>query len=106
MRKWPVILLLATGPARAEFFSGNDLYERMRSRDAFAHTEVLMYIAGVSDAHRSIISCPTPDVSLGQLYDMVKSYLERFPERRSRTGDSIVAAVMRPVWPCRTGSGT
>lgn len=104
MRKWLVILLLATGPAHAEFYTGNELYERIRSGESIKRLEVMMYIAGVSDAHRGVVSCPTADVTLGQLFDMVHSYLIRTPERRHQPGDWIVAAVMRPVWPCRTGS--
>lgn len=106
MNKWLVILLLATGPAQAEFYTGNDLLERIRSRDSIERLEALLYIAGAADAHRGAVSCPTPEVTLGQVYDLVKNYLERNPERRHQPGDWIVAAAMRPVFPCRTRSGT
>lgn len=106
MNKWVVCLLLVAGPAHAEFYSGNELYEKMRSPDSVERLGALMYIAGVSDAHRGVVSCPSPEVSLGQLFDMVKNYLERNPERRHRTGDWAVATVMRAAFPCRTGAGT
>lgn len=106
MKKILALLALAWFPAKAEFYTGNELLERMRSRDSIQRLEAMMYIAGAADAHRGAVSCPLPEVTLGQVYDLVKNYLERTPERRHQPGDWVVAAAMRPVFPCRTRSGT
>lgn len=105
MKKLFIVLAVVWSPVRAEFYSGNELYERMRSRDSIERLEAIMYVAGAADAHRGVISCPSPEVTLGQVLDLVRNYLERNPERRHHPGDWAVAAAMRPVFPCRKGAG-
>lgn len=105
IKRLALALAVASAPAHAEFYSGNDLYERIRSRDSIERLEAIMYIAGAADAHRGVISCPSPEVTLGQVLDLVRNYLERNPERRHHPGDWAVAAALRPVFPCKKGTG-
>jgi hypothetical protein len=99
----PLIALVAWTTAHAEFLTGNDLLTKMR-RNETSQLEAIMYIAGVADALRGVVSCPPAEVTLGQVYDMVQRNLERNPETRHRPGDWFVATVMRATWPCKQGT--
>lgn len=105
-RVWVAAIALCSSAAHAEFYTGNDVYERMRSPNEVLRVESLLYIAGVVDTLRGVITCPPASVTLGQIFDMVKKYHERNPEHRSRSGDHAVATVMRAAWPCKSGAGT
>lgn len=91
--------------AHAEFFTGNDLLHKMRG-NSIAQLEAMHYVAGATDTLRGVIACPPPDVTLGQINDLVRQYLERNPETRHRPGDWAVATALRGPWPCaKSGPG-
>jgi len=98
---WIAALALSSSCAHAEFMSGNDVYSRMISSDAIQRLEAMMYVAGVADVLQGVISCPPPTSTLGQVYDMVKQYYERNPDKRSLPGDRAVTIVLRAAWPCK-----
>ena len=102
MKKWIAVLALCSGPAQAQFFSGNELYERLRDGRL---SQVMFYVAGVHDANDKVLFCSASDVTLGQALDVVKRYLETRPEQRHLSADFLASQAMRAVWPCRKGSG-
>jgi hypothetical protein len=102
MKKWIAVLALVCGPAQAQFFSGNELYERLRDGRL---SQVMFYVAGVHDANDKVLFCSPSDVTLGQALDVVKRYLETRPEQRHLSADFLASQAMRAAWPCRKGSG-
>lgn len=94
---------LVCGPAQAQFYTGNDLQERIRDGRL---SQVMFYVAGVHDANDKVLFCSPIDVTLGQVFDVVKRHLENKPEQRHFSGDLLITQALRAVWPCRKGSGT
>ena len=85
--------------AQAEFKNGNKLLEDMTS-SSMNQMNALGYVTGVADALMGITFCMPPNVNAGQVYDMVKMYLENNPANRHNTADRIVNHVLKNVWPC------
>lgn len=100
MRAAALILSAALcGPAVAEFWDGNALWQRLTGNTS-QELVAMGYIMGVADAGHSVEHCPPPNVTSGQILDMVKQHLERNPAIRNRTADTIVLHVLRNQWPC------
>lgn len=100
MKKLLAVALLIPTMANAEFLSGNKLLEHMTDKDVHWRMFALGYVAGVSDAHQGIISCPPPTATNGQVSDVIKSYLESNPAQRHRTADVLISEALKRVWPC------
>ncbi|NDH05268.1 hypothetical protein EBX93_04990 [bacterium] len=90
---------LLAGSAHAEFKTGNMLLNDMNSTP-INQMNALGYVTGVADALMGITFCTPPNVNAGQIYDMVKLYLENNPANRHNTADRIVNHVLKNVWPC------
>ncbi len=95
-----VAALFISLSCQAEFYSGNALL-RLMSGQQVEQDIATGYVAGVADAHAGIIWCGPPQVSVGQIRDVVKKYLEQYPEKRHFAADSNVAVALRTVWPCK-----
>ena len=104
MRAIILVGLLASFSAQAEFKDGNKLLSEMRGA-AMEQMVALGYVTGVADALHGVSVCPPPNVTAGQMNDMVLQYLENFPRARSFTGDTIVHRVLSTAWPCKKGTG-
>ena len=102
------LLILAacclTLPAHAEFKDGNRLYSEMTG-STNQQMNAIGYIAGVTDALSGVAVCAPASVTAGQLFDMVKQYLEDQPQVRHFTADALIYRVLTKVWPCKKGSG-
>ena len=99
-------LLLVSVSAYAQpssvLYSGQDLYTRMTSNPVLANG----YIAGVHDAHSGVTICIPPNmVTLGQMSDMVKVFLEKAPSERHLPADIFVQAALENRWPCKKKGG-
>jgi hypothetical protein len=107
MKKLLVILLMIPGFARAEFDTGNTLYQRMTSSNNMDKMYALGYIGGVYDAYQHIFHCPpaTNSITLGQVNDIVRNHLEANPAQRHRTADQLVKEALQRVWPCSNNRG-
>jgi len=92
--------LVATTLAHAEFWDGNRLYERLTSSSYFEQGTAMGYIMGVSDTGAGILHCAPPTATAGQIQDMVAQHLRLFPERRTKTADTIVVDTLKAAWPC------
>jgi len=95
------VLLLVSIPARAEFFTGNELLSRMDSESLVDRSMALGYVVGVSDMGDGVVHCPPNGVTTGQVRDIVRSYLVRNPSERHMTGDVLINKALRAVWPCK-----
>lgn len=96
--------LVATA-AQAEFFTGNDLFQKMNSSSLIDQSMALGYVAGASDVGTRITHCPPNNSTIGQVHDMVKNHLETNPGSRHFSADSLITTLLKSVWPCqRRGS--
>lgn len=101
MKKLIVIALFIPALARAEFETGNQLYQKITSSQVMDKMYALGYIGGVFDALQHIVHCPPASaLTLGQVHDVVKNYLEANPATRHRTADMIIREVLQKTWPC------
>lgn len=98
-RMWMTAALLAAGPAMAEFWDGNKLYERMTGTQG-DQIMALGYVMGVADTLRGVTVCPSPLVTAGQANDVVKVFLDRNPQHRHLSADAITGVALAAVWPC------
>jgi hypothetical protein len=109
MKKLLVALLMVPALARAEFETGNQLYQKMTGTNIMDKMYALGYIAGVFDAYQHIVHCPPANsLTLGQVNDVVKMYLEINPATRHKTADVLIKEALQRTWPCqnRGGGGT
>jgi len=95
-----LILVALCATAHAEFWDGNQIYERATSETWYDRGTAMGYIMGVTDTTLGISHCAPKNVTAGQVEAMVLQHLRLFPERRNRTGDSIVIEVLKNAWPC------
>lgn len=103
---------LSGGERRTSFFFGNNVleicsFESSGSNDGSDPTYCMGYIAGVVDAIRGVplpddmpTHCLPPNVTLGQLRQVVVKYLEDHPEKLHYSGDAIILAALAEAFPC------
>lgn len=100
-------LALAHSVSYAEFKDGNKLLGELKDTSSFYNQGVAMgYITGVADSLVGVMFCPPPNVTAGQLNDMVKNYLENVPAERHMSADLVVTKVMKTMWPCKKSGGS
>ena len=102
MRKLLATVLFVPCIAHAEFFSGNLLLSRMNSTETVDRVIALGYVMGVFDALAGAIHCAPagPEITSGQIRDMVKAWIEQNPGQRHRMADRIIGDVLKQAWPC------
>ena len=106
MKRLVLALAMLSGAAHAEFMSGNELLSRMSETSSYFHQGTAMgYIMGVYDATLGTTHCPPPNVTAGQIFDMVKQNLTAAPAARHLSADSFVTYSLSKAWPCKKGSG-
>lgn len=99
--------LLAAAPARAEFWSGNDLLAHLTHTEAEQRLLGLGYVMGVFDTGSGVTHCPQNGrVTAGQLRDMTVQVLQAAPQLRDKTADVLLVAAFKTNWPCaQRGTG-
>ena len=105
MKRLICIALLGCGTAHAEFYTGNDLLRMMRG-GTLEQANALGYVVGVADALHKITLCVPNGVTVGQANDVVLNWLDRNPQARHFSADSVVAAALGQSWACKKGAGT
>lgn len=105
MKKLLIALLMIPALARAEFETGNSLYQKIQNNSNMEQMYVLGYVGGVFDALHSVAHCPPPNLTLGQVTDVVKNYLAQNPAIRHRTADVLVREILQKTWPCANRNG-
>lgn len=103
-QKLLLVAALLCGSAQAEFKDGNSLLSDMNS-SSMNQMNALGYVTGVADALMRITYCPPQSINAGQVYDMIKQYLEQFPANRHNTADRIIGHVLKSAWPCAQRGG-
>jgi len=109
MKKWLVCLLFVPAMARAEFWTGNNLYDRLTSSEAGERIQALGYVMGVYDVAVHLFFCPPGSettITAGQIRDMARNWLANNPHRRNESAEKLVTEVFKQVWPCRNRGGT
>ena len=101
MKKILAAVLLMPCMAYAEFLTGNQLLQRIRSDEVVERMVALGYIMGVSDARQSVSHCAGAQVTAGQTRDVVRQYLERNPANRDWSADLLITFALAEVWPCK-----
>lgn len=104
MKKLLLTLAFVAGAAHAEFKDGNKLLTEIQGNTT-DYIHAIGYVMGVYDTTQGITHCPPRNVTAGQVTDMIKSYLEQYPENRHNTADRIVGLVLRRAWPCASQGG-
>lgn len=93
------LCLAAATSAHAEFKDGNKLLYQITGE----HTDKMIalgYITGVSDTQHGVLHCAPPNVTAGQILDMVKIHLQNSPSTRHMSADLHVTYVLKEAWPC------
>ena len=100
-KKLIVSAMLVACSAHAEFRDGNKLLADINSTSIVDNAIVLGYVMGIADVTLGIAHCGPPNVTSGQIRDMVQNYLNNKPVERTKTGDEIVMYVLKTAWPCQ-----
>lgn len=100
MRAAALILALVTSSAHAQFVDGNELFARMNGNAAQVNNAV-GYVMGVADAELGTLWCPPANVTVRQVFDMTKQFLEAVPEKRHENASAFVIAAVRTNFPCK-----
>lgn len=104
MRALIAALLLCPAAAIADFYNGNELYDRCQRFPDVAG----VYAAGVLDGGRtmeywnrvSATICVPNGVTIGQAGEVMCNYLVRYPEKRHLSASSLVLNAFEAAWPC------
>ena len=86
-------------PARAAL-TGNELYDVCLG-DSFDRGMCVGYALGVAEAAGLAgVACIPPDVTRGQIKDVVVNYLRDHPADRNKSAYGLVTTALQSVWPC------
>lgn len=95
-----LFVALFTISASAEFRDGNKLLAEIKDPDVTVRMLALGYIMGVTDSHNNVTSCPPRNTTAGQIQDMTKEFLEKYPSIRNQTADVLISKMLEQFWPC------
>jgi hypothetical protein len=101
MKRLLVLLALVGSPVRAEFYTGNELLQRMQSDSVIEKSVALGFVAGVTDTMEGILICSPDYATTGQARDVVFRHLLLNPQSRHKTAAALAVEALRAVWPCR-----
>ena len=87
--------------AQAGFWTGNDLLQKIDSKESVERAMAYGYIAGVYDLGSGLTHCPPDNVILRQVLDIVRRELAEKPELRHQAADLYVVSGLQAVWPCK-----
>lgn len=100
MKKTLAALLFVPAMAQAEFVTGNTLYKDMQG-DAIDQMMALGYVLGAADSAINVTVCTPPGIKAGQVYDIIKNFLEANPAIRHYSADIIIKTRLEALWPCK-----
>jgi hypothetical protein len=101
-----LLVLLAFGPlfgspVRAEFYTGNELLQRMQSDSVIEKSVALGFVAGVADTMEGILICSPDYATTGQARDVVLRHLLLNPQSRHKTAAALAVDALSAAWPCK-----
>lgn len=92
--------------ALAQYETGNTLLSKLRNNKSDVGVVDRMfatgYIIGVADTFVNVTFCPQDGMTVGQIVDVVRNFLEENPEVRHRPADLITEIILRHKFPCKT----
>jgi hypothetical protein len=95
------LLLLCSSANAGSFYSGNKLLQLLQSDNTTERSVAMGYVAGAVDMGDGAMFCITADtVTIGQVRDILKNYLESTPAIRHMNADSIIIELFKKLWPC------
>ena len=101
MKKLLISLMLVCGAAQAEYVDGNSLHADLTSEKANLRMYALGYVVGVSDVSMGAeILCMPPDVTQGQIQDVVRNFLTSNPQTRNLSAYFLVQVALGKYWAC------
>jgi len=100
MKKLLILLAVVWSPVRAEFYSGNELLQRLQSDSGIEKAVALGFVGGVADAWDRILFCPPENSTVGQARDIALRHLLINPARRHHAAAGLVADALMEAWPC------
>lgn len=106
MKKLIFIISLLCSTAHAEFYTGNDLYNKLTSDNAIERMVGLGFVVGVSDTVQGVTHCAPDNITAGQIRDMVRQHLEATPSVRHYAAEVQVRYVLNRAWPCPKKNGS
>lgn len=106
-------MLASSGFSSADFYDGNELYNRLKdyksenTQSAIKAGAGQGYILGVADAMDGRLDpvtkfkfCLPKNVKVGQLIDVVFAFLDKNPQSRHFSAWSLVLAAYEAAFPC------
>jgi hypothetical protein len=101
MKKLFLILAFFSASAFAQIKQdGNQLLIDLKNpKTSIGEGLAMGYIAGIADISPHI--CPSENVAYGQIYDVVKNYLENNPATRHEHRSILVSRALIPTFPCK-----
>lgn len=102
MKKFLAVLFFTPIMAHADFWHGNDLYNRLNSSDAMERVQGMGYVMGIYDVGVNALFCPRTEqgITAGQIKDMVFNWLTYNPGRRNEPAERLVLDMFKQTWPC------
>ena len=79
---------------------GNELYELCTSASQSDRTECFFFVIGVAEAEDGRSYCPPPNVTNGQIEDIVRNGLSNHPEERQHLSVTLARKYLGAAWPC------
>ena len=94
------IAITTSTMAHAYFIDGNKLLSYMQHESVTWQMLALGYVQGVADMGSGVVTCAPPNITAGQLNDMMKIWLVNNPAERHRSADILITYVLTKAWPC------
>jgi hypothetical protein len=109
--KWcaiPVLLVqVMSGGAKADFTSGNDLWDWCQANDPMKDALRTSYVLGAGETFQVLqvakqvrFYCIPDKVQNGQAIDVVKLYLRDHPETRQYSAPTLIMLALKEKFPC------
>ena len=92
--------IILAGSAQAQYQTGNDLIQDIRSNSAIDRMFAAGYITGVADVGNRVSYCIPKGVNVGQLVDVSQKFLTEAPEIRDLAADALLIQLFSKTWPC------
>lgn len=99
-----LVVMVAAQPAKARFWTGNDLLSACRDATLHAQGTCLGYVMGIADllVSSGAAICLSERATAGQVKkEVVVAYLTSHPERRDLIASHLVAQALAAAFPCR-----
>ncbi len=95
------VLMFCSFSVQAAFYTGNDLYQKLKAESSVERMLAAGYVVAVVDGWEQIRVCPTAGVTVSQVADIVKAYLEKNPAVRHQRAFDLTAIALGEAFPCQ-----